>query len=120
MNSIDPLETASKHSSGGISAPGSKNLISNLPPDMRSMSLEKRTPEGPRWGSALPNALCIFQRTRSWAFAAVSMSVKVKADTPRTPSFNSAFDMWHSSQVGHRCPAYAKPQAFGSARLGAL
>ena len=39
------------------------------------MSLEKRTPDVPRCGSVLPNALCIFQRTRSCAFASVSMTV---------------------------------------------
>ena len=38
---------------------------------MRSMSLEKRTPDAPRCGSVLPNALCIFQRTRSCALASV-------------------------------------------------
>ena len=64
-DSIEPLEIASKHSSGGMSAPGSKNLISNLPPDMRSMSFEKRRPDGPRCGSWLPNALGIFHLTRS-------------------------------------------------------
>ena len=39
-------------------------MISNWPPDMRSMSLEKRTPEGPRCGSELAKALCIFH----WIF----------------------------------------------------
>src|SRR4029450_1389391 len=76
---------------------------------MRSMSLEKRTPEGPRCGTWLPNALCIFQRTRSWAFAAVSTSVKVKAHRPRTPSFNSRFDIWCSSHVGRRGRARREP-----------
>src|SRR5262245_20216200 len=81
---------------------------------MRSMSLEKRTPEGPRCGSWLPNALCIFQRTRSWALAGVSTSVKVKADRPKTPTFNSRFDIWYSSHVarhGHatREPFHAAP-----------
>src|SRR5215471_20720780 len=78
---------------------------------MRSMSLEKRTPEGPRCGSWLPNALCIFQRTRSWAFAAVSTSVRVKADRPKTPSFNSGFDIWHSSDVGRHGRAGREPSA---------
>src|SRR6266550_2051358 len=76
---------------------------------MRSMSLEKRTPEGPRCGSWLPNALCIFQRTRSWAFAAVSTSVKVRADRPKTPSFNSPFDIWYSSHVGRHGHARREP-----------
>ena len=72
-------------------APGSKNFISNLPPDMRSMSLEKRTPDGPRCVSELANALGIFQRTRSWALAAVAISVSAAADAPSDSRFEQAF-----------------------------
>ena len=68
---------------GGMSAPGSKNFISNLPPDMRSMSLLNRTPDGPRWVRALPKALCIFQRTFSCALAAVAIPAMIKANRPK-------------------------------------
>ena len=64
----------------------------------------------------LPNALCIFQRTRSWAFAAVSASVKVKADRPKTPSFNSRFDIWHSSHVGRHARREPLPSAHSERR----
>ena len=57
------------------------------------MSLEKRTPEGPRCGSELPKALCIFQRTVSWAPAGVASMVTVKVDAAKTPSFNRLVDM---------------------------
>src|SRR6185436_11086333 len=97
-----PLETASKHSRGGMRAPGSKNFTSNLPPDMRSMSLVKRTPEGPRCVSALPKALCIFQRILSWALAALAITVNANADAPSTPSLSRLLDMWHSSHFGRQ------------------
>src|SRR6187401_881015 len=73
-----------------MSAPGSKNFTSSRPPDMRSMSLEKRTPEAPRCGSWLPNALCIFQRTRSWAVASVIAAAKPKAATHSADAATSA------------------------------
>jgi hypothetical protein len=81
-----------------MSAPGSKNFTSNLPPDRRSMSLEKRTPEAPRCGSELANALCIFQRTRSWAFASVSVAARPKAPThsanaPASAGFSIRIDI---------------------------
>ena len=62
------------------------------------MSLEKRTPEAPRCGSVLPNALCIFQRTRSCALAAVNTAVS-QADRLMMASLSKPFGMWRSSPV---------------------
>src|SRR6185295_4015857 len=93
--SIAPLATESKHSSGGIRAPGSKNLTSNLPPDMRSMSFEKRTPEVPRCGRLPANALCIFQWiVASWALALVVSSATDTVDANLKQNFETALDIF--------------------------
>src|SRR5687768_292846 len=71
---------------------------------MRSMSLEKRTPDAPRCGNWLPNALCIFQRTRSWPVASVIVAAKLKAathnaDAPKSAVFVQWVDMSASPKL---------------------
>ena len=87
--SIEPLEVASKPSFAGINAPGSKNFIVNLPPDMRSMFLEKRTADVPRWGTVLPQALCSFHRMRCCASASF---VNARPATVATAAMATSFN----------------------------
>src|SRR5262245_44752677 len=64
---------------------------------MRSISLEKRRPEGPRWVSRLTKAPWLFQRAFSCALATVAVAVRAMADAPMSPSFSRLLDMWQSS-----------------------
>jgi hypothetical protein len=61
---------------------------------MRSMSLLKRTPDVPRCGSELPNALCIFQRTVSCAPAGVASTAMDMADANVTQNFKTGLDIF--------------------------
>ncbi len=63
--STEPDATASNTSSGGTRAPGSKNLIFMLPPEVVSTLSMKASIEGPRIGMVAANELAIFQRTGS-------------------------------------------------------
>src|SRR3990172_13297644 len=72
--------------------------MSNFPPDMRATSLVKRTPDGPRCGSELPNALGILHLTRSWALTSLVVAVNPAADRhnatpPQSPSLSQLLDI---------------------------
>src|SRR4029450_11315794 len=69
---------------------------------MRSMSLVKRLPEGPRCGSELAKALCIFQRTFSCAPAPVATAAQASTDRPVSPILSRNFDMRVLPLTKHR------------------
>src|SRR5262245_20559672 len=71
---------------------------------MRSMSLVKRVPEGPRCGSELAKALCIFQRTFSCAPASLATAAAASTDRPVSPILCSNFDM-ESPPFGQKQPS---------------
>src|SRR5687767_2139406 len=85
-----------------MSAPGSKNLISSWPADMRSMSFENRTPDGPRCGRLLANALCIFQLTFPGACCASAPAAQnvTKREIPTAAALNDLRFAMISSPFG--------------------
>src|SRR3989337_4499410 len=100
--STEPFAAASKHSSAGTSAPGSKNFMLKRPSLASDRVLLKRTPDVPRCARLPGNALCIFQLTRFWASALPDPAASATA-TPAANSLSLVFRfMGSSSNFGLR------------------